>query len=793
MGKVTSAWARPIQGVSQQPEKIRRDGQCTLQENMIPSVVDGLKKRIGTYNISKILTTLHVDSKVHYYARGDDEEYLIILEPNTSPRVFDMAGIEQVVNIETNLDYTSSDYSSLDNPRLDIITETISDYTFFVNKKTGVLKDPAITPDLAKKALVYCQFANYGRTYEIVINDVVVASYTTPNGDVPEDITDVDTSYVAARLVSNFTRANTSITQNGNVLEVTTSEIGPFEVTTIDGAGGEDLIAVQGTVDSLAKLPPKAPIGFKVQVKVAGEKDSGAYWLVATGRDGDVVKWVETTGPRVTTAFDKGTMPHTLIRESVDVNGIATFKYDRGEWEARDVGDDESNPYPSFINDTVAQTISSVGLFQNRLYFTSGEAIITTRTGEFFNFFKRTTQVSSDDDPFDVYADAKQVNELLHSVVLDGDLVFFSENAQFILKGDKPITKANATLKLTTSFKSQREAIPVAAGENIFFAFNYGQYSGIRELFTDSVIDTKRARPVTEHIESYLKGNVVQMETSSNNNWLLVRTDEDTNVLYVYNWLWLGDEKVQSAWHSWVWPDDEIIRGTIFSRDLLYILVERPEGVFLEVLNIGDPDDNDLPFPVRLDRKHTITATKVLGRWEFPDTFSDEEIEKLEYVRSVGCYPEDIGTTVIFERGNGILFTDDELSDGTSATLLGGVKYTSKYQPSEPVVKDHKDRVIGIDKLMIGRIYINYERTGHVTVKVSDDFNDVRDYEFNGRFIGDFNNVIGFAPLVDGTYAVPIMQKADRVNILLETSSHLPFQMRDMELAGQFKQRGRRV
>ena len=34
-----------IQGVSQQPDAVRYDGQCEVQENALSSVVDGLQKR----------------------------------------------------------------------------------------------------------------------------------------------------------------------------------------------------------------------------------------------------------------------------------------------------------------------------------------------------------------------------------------------------------------------------------------------------------------------------------------------------------------------------------------------------------------------------------------------------------------------------------------------------------------------------------------------------------------------------------------------------------------------------
>ena len=44
-----------VQGVSQQPDTARYDGQCEEQENALSSVVDGLTKRPSTRHIAKLL------------------------------------------------------------------------------------------------------------------------------------------------------------------------------------------------------------------------------------------------------------------------------------------------------------------------------------------------------------------------------------------------------------------------------------------------------------------------------------------------------------------------------------------------------------------------------------------------------------------------------------------------------------------------------------------------------------------------------------------------------------------
>ena len=77
-----------IQGVSQQPDAIRYDGQCKEQVNALSSVVDGLTKRPNTRHIARLLTAdsdsytatgaLPSDTFVHFIDRDDREKYTVI-------------------------------------------------------------------------------------------------------------------------------------------------------------------------------------------------------------------------------------------------------------------------------------------------------------------------------------------------------------------------------------------------------------------------------------------------------------------------------------------------------------------------------------------------------------------------------------------------------------------------------------------------------------------------------------------------------------------------------------------
>jgi len=158
------------------------------------------------------------------------------------------------------------------------------------------------------------------------------------------------------------------------------------------------------------------------------------------GSSGNTLQWEESLEPEIKLGYDLSTMPYVLVRESVTA-GVASFTLRQGEWEDREVGTDDTNPLPSFVG----EEIKSIGVMQNRLYFTAGEAVIMSRSGYFFNFFRATVQAALDTDPIDIFADSEQINYLEASIGFDGDVVFFSKSSQFILSGEQALT----TLKLT--------------------------------------------------------------------------------------------------------------------------------------------------------------------------------------------------------------------------------------------------------------------------------------------------------------------------------------------------------
>jgi hypothetical protein len=744
-------------------------------------------------------------SKWHHYKRNG-EEYFIEVQVDGTVQAWSPDGTKHTINVEDS----AGTYLANSDPSSNLDLMTIGDYTFLINRDVVVEESSTTTDSLENVAIVYIQFKDYSQTTSIEIDGVEVAWHRSLDGGAAIDVGSVNPATVASKLLDGLQgnsgvqddagewggtdiTANFSIILNDNCLFISRIDGGDFTISVDDDVDGSNAVALFKTIEEVSLLPNKAPDDFKIKVTPPGgdRTENASFWLKATTTDGsagNTLTWNETTAPDISVGINPATMPHVLVRESVTA-GVATFTLRQGEWENREVGDDRTNPLPAFTG----FKINSTGLMQNRLYFTAGESVTMSRSNEFFNFFRDTVQATLETDPISVYADSPQINYLKASIGFDGDLVFFSDTSQFLMPGDVALTSSNTVLRKTTTFETDLSVKPVASGDNIFFAINYGQFTGIREYFTDSVTDSKRARPVTDHVKEYIKGSPALMVASTNVNLLLIKAEDD-NIIYTYDWLWQGVEKAQSAWGRILFPESDKIVYMAFVDDTLRLIIERDSmTVECESIDLGDADSSGLTFPVRLDRSSVVTMTKDDDTWKCSDPLPNCSTDDIRLVRSTDCYEEEKGTLVNFERVGSELWSEDDLSDQATCEVIAGVYYECKYTLTNPVVKDRNGQAMNLDKLIVGAYYVNYNTSGDIVAEVEDNYGNVRESSYSNRTLGGPENLIGFAPLVQGQHRIPIRKRSEEYKLTIKTDSHLPLAIRDFSLTGNFNRRGQRI
>lgn len=809
MGYVTGNQGRPIQGVSQQPEKTRLPGQCTRSDNFRPDVVRGLINRPGS-DFKSTLPNASTDdrTKWYYYSRGaGDEIYIISIEIDGSVKAWSPDGTQHIVNYQNN----SASYLTSSKPKDDLVLYTIGDYTFLINKTVKVTKSTSYSPALVNEALIYIQFADYSQDISIIINGTVVSHYRTSDPQDSGRELSIRPTQVTKYLIMGMEglsdtldgkdwyyngidiRADYTWTVYDNVIHIKRLDGADFVISVSDDANNNNSVAIKGKLKDTTMLPGHAPTGWIVEIDPPGSDTlkNASYYLKAVSSEAEHVTWKETLKPNTCLGMNKDTMPHVMIRESI-TGGVATFTLRHGEWSDREVGNDDTNPLPTFCDDNDPKAIESVGIFQNRLFFTSGENVVMTRSSDFFSFFRETTQASLDTDPINVFADSPNLNYIHASASMDGDLVLFSDHGQFIMDGSKAVTPATATLIHVTSFDTLQGVSPVVSGDNIFFPFSYGRFTGVREFFTDSTTDTKRARPITDHVKQYVEGSVDMMIASTSDNLLLLKSEEAQNILYTYDWLWQGAEKVQSAWGRWVFGASDKIRVFAFEQQTLCLVIQREGIVNVEYIDLGDAPDEYLGIQIRLDRKKYLNMVKSGSSWYVPNPYTSLSTDDLVVVLRNNAQDYEAGTEVSYEIVGSNIVTTDDLGE-SSVGVIVGQRITSVYSPTNPVALDANGYALNLDKLTIGSFYMNYNYSGDIKATVTDLYGADRVLDLSYRTLGGPENIAGFAPLGAGQHRVPIRKRSDGYSLTYTSSSHLPLEVRDFEYNGNLNRRGRRV
>ena len=420
-----------------------------------------------------------------------------------------------------------------------------------------------------------------------------------------------------------------------------------FEISTEDSHGDTDIFAISGAygggvgTKAFTDLPAVGvKNGFVAKIKGDNSVNQDDFYVKFEADDLGKGVWRECLAPKLDRHFNVATMPHRLVRlfdddeivpitnplgitfvfepvKSVtDTRTVATVStaYERIGWRARLAGDDDLNPFPSFVGGA----ITDIFFHKNRLGFLNDENVIFSESGNYYNFFPLTVITAVDSNPIDVTVSNDKVSLLKHAVPFSETLLFFSELQQFKLSEQEILSPATVSIDVTTQFETDARAKPVSVGRYVFFSFQRGEFSGVREYFVDNRKEVNDAVEVTAHVPQYIPGKITNLVSSSNEQILVCQSSDEPQNLYIYKYYWQASDKIQSSWSVWKFGND--ILNCTFIGSTLQILINRDDGAYLENINLST--DSSIAImeddtSVLLDRRVKIkTSTSI-------DTFSD--------------------------------------------------------------------------------------------------------------------------------------------------------------------------
>ena len=237
------------------------------------------------------------------------------------------------------------------------------------------------------------------------------------------------------------------------------------------------------------------------------------------------------------------------------------------QWDDAIVGDDVTNPEPSFIG----KTINKMLFFRNRFSILADEFIVMSRPGDFTNFFAKSAIQFVASDPIDIAASSEYPAILYDGIQVNTGLVLFSKNQQFMLTTDSdtfsPLTaKINALSTYNFNFATN----PVSLGTTIGFLDNAGKFSRFFEM---AQIQREGEPEIIEQskVVSRLFEKDLKLISNSRENSVIFFSEEGTSTLYGYRYFDNIRERKLAAWFKWT------LTGTIqyhcMQDDFLYVVV----------------------------------------------------------------------------------------------------------------------------------------------------------------------------------------------------------------------------
>ena len=851
MALINTSLANLVQGVSQQPDTLRFDGQCEEQINALSSVADGLKKRPNSRFIKQIATTALADGAfVHFINRDKTEKYVLIINNNTLKVYNILTGVEITAVAQT---FTSGHYLHIaDSTKpTDIFKAlTVNDNTFIlntskkVNRKTDAAnKSNAFSHADNNKAIVFVKQGHYQTDYTVeidfTISGVAKTAKATYISGKPEDtgislnaragrIASVLRDKLNAALIEHGSPANgftvgavstTTHSETGEVVQVEgtqtfgtgesaganygypaftvkrASDTQEFKIRVSDSKSGTALGVAYKEVDSIADLPKSAPNNFKIKVRGSVEDNEDDYYVKFETNDGNTDfsdgGYVEDVGFDEFTTLDNTTLPYKLIN-----TGANEFSFEASTWITKQVGDNDTNPFSSFFsldaNNNPDRSISNIFFYKNRLGFLSEGSVILSEAGEYFNFFRTTVRTLLDSDPIDVNVASTKVTNLKSAVGFQENLILFGEKGQFVLKGGDLLTPKTVSITPVTNYETDTSTPPLELGSYIYFPFTRGSFSGIREYTINANTDTFDSVEITSHVPQYIPSDIMDIAGSTSENCICVVSNTDKKSMYIYKYYWEGNQKILASWSKFTFAFT--IAGFEFVNSDLYIVAVKDTKTVL------------MKMPMEEKLLDTGTSFNTYLDMRVEGVVNSSGVVVVDSVANLPYTPESTDTVQVYTRESGSTKAGAFIPSTVSGAVVTvntsynttpvwvGIKYTMSYTFSEQLFKQRAKQNTspsGYARHFLKGGTLFFDDTASFKVEVTPKARDTYTNIFSSNIVG--STTIGTLPIESGFFSFPIMSSVKDTTIKIVNDSALPGNFQSAEFESFVHSRSKRV
>jgi hypothetical protein len=784
MAYVEGTLGAMLQGVSQQPARLRAEGQVTEQVNYESDVSTGLTSRPGTEVVATLMGSqagmalTPVDFNGAPYLVGHADGYL---------QVWDINGVQYTMDFPDGTDYASTD--------MVFRADESAKHVKCLSRGVTVAMSGTVDGRPLHAAVATVLGGLYDRTYTVTLvadnGDEQTVSYTTPDGTTSGDgtktsagniATEIKNAWDALTLPAGF--AGVTLEQHENTLLWTAPTA--VVISADDDEGGDTIRVADDVVKDATHLPRTSKHGHTVLVQ-GGRSEDDDYFLRfdsdVTSADGagfgSPGVWRETADPDLDNDLNRLTLPFAL--EIDPVTSTAIFR--RVFWRPRRAGGEDTNETPPFVGSTIRDMV----IFEGRLLVLSDGAVYGSRAGDTRDFWKKSATTQTDDDPLSFRSTAANGATLDWIVPFDRDLLIVSDpgSAQFVIRGGG-LTPRNASMVLTTEYEVDSGVRPVSTGRTVILPFRQGGFVGINEFFTRDEVSTNAADPLTAVQPRYIQGKVRGLAAATNFNQFTILTGQPRS-MWVYRYLWDATQRLQSAWYKFRFSDK--IGTHFYDASYMYVVFKDDYNpAVLTRMDMNRVPHPDAGFHVTMDRIETLTVG-IGSTVDVP--YSGAQVLQGSGCQSPGLQAAVMGTTDIgggFER-----IQLDAVVCPPASTVVVGKPIERTLEPTMPQPKNGAGTVTSVATLNIRHFMLHMDDSPDVKATRASVYRDKRD--FFPRRVPMSNDPLD--PDEGGTrdyvMKVPWRETHDRSNLTITCDDIRPDTILEVEWAGDLRGVRRRI
>jgi len=303
------------------------------------------------------------------------------------------------------------------------------------------------------------------------------------------------------------------------------------------------------------------------------------------------------------------------FKEYEDINGTATdisttgaYRFLYPAWSERDVGDDITNPKPSFVG----KKINKIFFYRNRIGLLAEENVILSRTNDFYNFWAKTAFTIANADPIDLQSSSLYPTDLFDAIEVNAGLLIFSASQQFLLSTDEAqMTPETARIQFISNYAFDERTVPFSLGVTAGWLNSTAERTRFHEIAGIQAVGDPQVLEQSKIVSKLFPVDCTLIAESTENQMILFGTENNKEV-WGYRFHTQGDQRIQSAWFRWELP------GTVtwhtMMDDIYYTVIKNGSDYTLEATDIKNATDTLLvgtapdDYLIHLDTKKTIAS-----------------------------------------------------------------------------------------------------------------------------------------------------------------------------------------